>query len=279
MSSIVIFSDLDGTLLSSKDYSWKDAEEAIEICKKIEIPIVLVSSKTRAEIELIRREMGLSDPFVSENGGAIFIEAEEGIDPPKGAALDGKYFRLELGRPYSRLVETLKRIRDELGWNIKGFSDMTIEEISYLTGLDLSSAYLASLREYDEPFIILDKVEDISPLLEKAKEEGLKVFRGGRFYHIQGRNDKGKAVEILKDWYRKRKGSIISIALGDSPNDFPMLEKADYPVLILSDKNYSLSMPNLKVSRYKGPKGWKEEVLDLIKRICRREKDDRDKSR
>jgi len=271
MLNIVVFSDLDGTLLSFKDYSWKDAEEAIEFCKKKKIPIVLVSSKTRAEIEVIREEMDLDTPFVSENGGAIFIEAEEGIDPPKGAILDGRYFKLELGTPYSKLVKTLRKIRDKLGWNIKGFSDMTVEEISYLTGLDLSSSYLASLREYDEPFLILDKIEDLSPLLKEAEKEGLRVFKGGRFYHIQGRNDKGKAVEILRNWYKKSKGSIISIALGDSPNDFPMLEKVDYPIIIPSDKNYSISMPNLKVSKYEGPKGWKEEVLDLIKRLCRRE--------
>ena len=264
--NIVIFTDLDGTLLSAEDYSWKDAEESLELCRKLGIPVVLVSSKTRAEIELIREEMDIKTPFVSENGGAIFLEKDE--MPLEGAKFDGKYYRVELGVPYNILVSALKEIKNKLGWNIKGFSDMSVEEIAYLTGLDLSLAYLASLREYDEPFLILNEIEDISPLVKMAESKGLKVFKGGRFYHIQGKNDKGEAVQILKSWYKKDKGDIISVALGDSPNDFPMLMKVDYPVLITSQKDYHPDIPNLKISRFPGPKGWNEEVLNIIQKLC-----------
>lgn len=264
--NIVLFSDLDGTLLSSDTYKWEEAREGVELCKKLGVPVVLVSSKTRAEMESIREDMGLSSPFVSENGGAIFIESD---DPHglKGATASGRYKKLELGIPYQILTEALKKIKEELGWNIKGFSDMSVKEISYVTGLDLPSAYLASLREYDEPFLILDNVKDISPLLRLATGMGLKVFKGGRFYHIQGENDKGKAVDVLISWYKKKMGNIITAGLGDSPNDFPMLNKVDYPVLIASEKRYQPPIPRLKISTNPGPKGWNEEVISIIKRL------------
>jgi mannosyl-3-phosphoglycerate phosphatase len=264
--NIVIFTDLDGALLSTQDYSWKEAEQSLELCRKLGISVVLISSKTRAEIEVIRDEMEINTPFVSENGGAIFVEKYD--KPLEGAKFDGKYFRLELGVPYNVLVKALKELKEELGWNIKGFSDMSVEEIAYLTGLDLSSAYLASLREYDEPFLILDEVRDISPLVKLAEDRGLRVFKGGRFYHIQGNNDKGKAVQVLKSWYKKAKGDIITVAIGDSPNDFPMFTEVEYPVLILSGREYRLNIPNLKVSRFQGPKGWNEEVLSIIEKLC-----------
>jgi len=228
----------------------------------------LVSSKTRAEIEVIREDMGLSAPFVSENGGAIFFDSYNLSSPPlNGAVLRDKYYVIELGAPYKDIVSALKRIKKELGWNIKGFSDMSVEEIAYLTGMDLSSAYLSSLREYDEPFLILDDVKDITPLVKMASDMGFRVFKGGRFYHIQGKNDKGKAVEILISWYKKNKGDIITVALGDSPNDFPMLMKVDFPILISSDKHYKIDLPNLKISKHPGPKGWSEEVSDIIKKF------------
>jgi len=266
---IVIFSDLDGTLLTSDTYRWEDAEPAIELCKKLNIPIVLVSSKTKAEIEVIREEMVLGSPFISENGGAIFMEYE-GAQSLKGAMVkkNGRYKKLELGTPYKTLIEALRKIRDKLGWNIKGFSDMSVEEIAYFTGMDLNMAYLPSLREYDEPFLILEEIDNISPLIELAEEMGLRVFKGGRFYHLQGKNDKGKAIEILISCYKKNINDIVTVGLGDSPNDFPMLKKVDYPILISSSECY-LDVPKLKISKDLGPKGWNKEVIGIIKKLCK----------
>ena len=54
----VIFTDLDGTLLDHDTYEWKEAEPALDLCKKLGVPVVFVSSKTRAEIEVLRRQDG-----------------------------------------------------------------------------------------------------------------------------------------------------------------------------------------------------------------------------
>ncbi len=72
----VIFTDLDGTLLSPETYQPGPSREALEICKNRQIPVVFVSSKTRAEIEVIRRDLNPDDPFISENGGGIYLPQE-----------------------------------------------------------------------------------------------------------------------------------------------------------------------------------------------------------
>ncbi len=69
----IIFTDLDGTLLDHDTYAWKEAEPALDLCKTLKVPVILASSKTRAEMETIRREMSISDPFIAENGGGIFF--------------------------------------------------------------------------------------------------------------------------------------------------------------------------------------------------------------
>jgi len=68
----IVFSDLDGTLLDHNTYGWQEAQPALNLCKNRHVPIVLVSSKTRAEMEFLRRSLSISAPFVSENGGGIF---------------------------------------------------------------------------------------------------------------------------------------------------------------------------------------------------------------
>ena len=264
----MIFTDLDGTLLDYNTYGWEDAQPALDLCKRLHVPVILVSSKTRAEMDLLRHELSISAPFISENGGGIFFAYKTFRDPPPGKSFDKGLWKCSLGLPYDRLVRGLQEIRDELGWNIKGFSDMSVEEISRRTGLDHETSRLTAMREYDEPFIILDqKAPDMNALFKAAAQRGLTVTVGGRFYHLLGKNDKGRSVEKVISWYKQFHGGVVSIALGDSPNDFPMLERVDYPVLIRSQRDFPMlrkTIPRLRVTRDMGPKGWNSAVLEIL---------------
>jgi mannosyl-3-phosphoglycerate phosphatase len=264
----VVFTDLDGTLLDSASYDWKEARAALDLCKRRHVPVVLASSKTRAEMEFFRGQLSLSAPLISENGGGIFFATDNTRPPPPGAALDKDLWRCSFGVPYPRLVCALQEIRDTLGWNIKGFSDMSVQEISRITGLGQEAARRAAMREYDEPFLVLDKqITDEKPLFEAAAKRGLSISTGGRFHHLHGENDKGRAMDKVISWYRESWGEVVSIALGDSPNDFPMLRRADYPVLVRSLRDFSAlkrEIPGLIMTREMGPKGWNLAVLDIL---------------
>jgi len=275
----IIFSDLDGTLLDYDSYKWEEAKPALDLCKRRDIPVILVSSKTRAEIDIIRRNLFMSAPYISENGGGIFFPSEVINDPSMGSLfvtspempleqMDKELWRWSLGLPYDQLVKRLREIRDELKWNIKGFSDMSIKEISQLTGLDRQTSCLAAMREYDEPFIILEKQpHDMRFLFNAATKRGVVVTVGKRFYHLQGENDKGKSMEKVISWYRQFHGHIVSIALGDSQNDFPMLERADYPILVQPQSDFQTSnmkIPRLRITNETGPKGWNSAILEIL---------------
>jgi predicted mannosyl-3-phosphoglycerate phosphatase (HAD superfamily) len=51
----------------------KNTTKLIELLKEKNIPLILASAKTRSEQNLIREELGLSDPYSVENGGAVVI--------------------------------------------------------------------------------------------------------------------------------------------------------------------------------------------------------------
>jgi len=72
-NNILVFTDLDGTLLDSDTYSYKSALPALKLIKNKKIPLIFCSSKTKSEIEMYRKRIGNDDPFISENGGGIFI--------------------------------------------------------------------------------------------------------------------------------------------------------------------------------------------------------------
>lgn len=280
--SHLVFSDLDGTLLDHRTYGWEAALPALEHCRKKGVPVILVSSKTRAEMDVLRRELNLSAPFVSENGGGVFFPREVFEEAPDGAfpseiqdpGESEGFWQWSLGTPYTRLTGALRDMRVTLGLSIKGFSEMDAAEISRLTGLDRDSARLAAMREYDEPFIFEGEPPDnLEPLHEQAARKGLTIVSGGRFHHLLGNNHKGEAMMRIASWYNSgyhskgRSDPILTIALGDSPNDFPMLMCADFPVLILSEGNFpdlEQKVPNLETTKYPGPKGWNDAILDIL---------------
>ena len=284
----LVFTDLDGTLLDHHTYGWEEAIPAIELCRTRGVLIILVSSKTRAEMATLRRRLSISAPFISENGGGIFFLKEIFKDPPSGSSpADTPGFSpgdstelstwrekglwiLSLGVSYPRLIKALQEIRNELGWRMKGFSDMGVEEISRLTGLDKEGARLATMREYDEPFMIEgEKPTDLAPLERAAEQRGLLITSGGRFYHLQGKNDKAKGMELITEWYQEYHKEVLTVALGDSPNDFGMLERADFPVLIRSRRSFpdlKKRIPKLRITDDIGPKGWNSAVLSILSR-------------
>lgn len=264
----VVFTDLDGTLLDENTYGWDEALPALDLCKKLKIPIVLVSSKTRAEIEVLHEQLALSAPFVSENGGGIFFPGKENTPPCSGAVFDEGFWKLSLGVSYSSLTRELREIGFELGLDIRGFSDMKIEQIASLTGLDMEDSRRAALREFDEPFIIHSEgAFEKDNLFKIAEGKGLMVTEGGRFFHLQGRHDKGKAVEKIMKLLEKNGREVFAIGLGDSPNDFPMLRKVHRPFLVRSKRKYpgiQDDIPGIIVTEENGPAGWNRALLDTI---------------
>lgn len=87
---------------------------------------------------------------------------------------------------------------------------------------------------------------------------------GGRYAHIMGANDKGRAVEILTTLFKKQFGKIVTVGLGDSENDFSMLAKVDMPFLVAKN-NRRYSSPLYRKAGGIGPEGWNKILLKIIR--------------
>lgn len=262
----VVFTDLDETLLERATYSFDKARIALFLLREKNIPLVICSSKTRAEIERYRKALMNSHPFISENGGGIFVPSGYFRDMcGYEATAENGYLVLTMGTVYAGLRDAIHGLREE-GFDVRGFGDMSTEEVSEVTGLSEEEAALARQRQFDEAFVFRG---DVAALRKAAGRRGLRLAEG-RLLHLTGGNDKGRAVEILKSLYTANYGKSVFIALGDSPADIPMLEKADYPVLVMKeDGAYEprVKVPNLIRAAGIGPEGWNSAVIELIGRL------------
>lgn len=268
MVPIIIITDLDGTLLHPVTYSFDEALPALELIKTRRMPLILCSSKTRVEIETYRKRLENSDPFISENGGGIFIPEGYFNFSVEGELRDG-YRVITPGRSYSEVRKVFREIQIKTGIIVRGFGDMGVKEVAYLTGLPLSDAELAKERDFDEPFMFEEGEKRVKEFLEAIEEAGL-YWTQGRFYHILGDHDKGEAVRILKGYYERAYGIVKTIGLGDNFNDLPLLQSVDYPVLVQKeDGSYDerIRLPHLIRAEGIGPEGWNRAVIMLIDTI------------
>jgi mannosyl-3-phosphoglycerate phosphatase len=261
-SRLVVFSDLDQTLLDGRGYSHAEAVPGLALLEEQDIPLVLCTSKTRAEVEFHRSRLNNRHPFVVENGGAVHIPTDYfGFDFDRDRR-SADYFVLELGNPYRVMVRALAELKRKTGLPLRGFSDMTVGEVASRCRLSLPEAAWAKQREYDEPFVIP------KPKTAAAVEDAssIPLTRGGRFHHLSA-SDKGRAVTKLMALFRLAHPGIVSIGIGDALNDLPMLEAVDIPILVRgADGGYDekVACPGLRYADGIGPVGWNAAITNLV---------------
>lgn len=268
-SQILVFTDLDGTLLDYHSYSFEPALPALDALKNNNIPLIFCSSKTRAEIEKLRSQLDNIHPFISENGGAAFVPKDYFSFEFPYTRQDLKYQIIEFGIPYHKIRGTLQKMQSQFPEMVKGFGDMSAQEVANLCGLPPDEGVLAKEREYDEPFVLEDK-SHMEKIQEIAEGDNLQIIQGGRFHHLIGGNEKGKAVSYVADISRRAYDRIKTVALGDSQNDMSMLHAVDYPVLVQKpDGSFdpAISLDNLIQAPGSGPEGWNHAVLQLLENL------------
>jgi mannosyl-3-phosphoglycerate phosphatase len=258
----VVFTDLDGTLLNHHDYSFADALPEIERLKSANIEIVPVTSKTRAELEPLRSQIGLTSPFIIENGAAVYFPTDASAQCG-GLESVGSYCLKAFSEDHAFWRRHVAELTLLIPNAFAAFSQMSVEDISELTGLSLLDAKLAAQREYSDPLHWFGNEQQFRTLEDYCSEQEIKITRGGRFVHLLKGADKGSAVRWFVERLPER---VCAIALGDGENDLPMLSEVDYPVQIKSDVHEfpEFKHPNLYRTAQSGAKGWAEAIKKLV---------------
>jgi mannosyl-3-phosphoglycerate phosphatase len=269
---MLVVTDLDGTLLDEASYGFEPARPALDALRCLGVPLVLCSSKTRAELAPLADRLGLDSPLIVENGGAVVVPAYLLPAPPAWARREGDRVILPLGVDRQTLVSALPEVARAAGVEVRAFAEMSTAEVAALTGLGPEAAALAARREYDEPFVLAGGSErdlDLDARLdEAARARGLRVTHGGRLHHLTGPTDKGRAVRTLVD-LRPAPPGATTVGLGDAANDLPMLQSVDRPIVMPRpgggfDPALARALPRAERAPLPGPAGWAAAVLAVL---------------
>ena len=267
-SPLLIFTDLDGTLLDEQ-YGWEPARPALDRIRNLGIPLILSSSKTLAEMRTIRSALRLMHPLIFENGAGIAVP-DGYFETPGNGATDTGLIPETFGPGYAELRRILDEMRERRRYPFRGFGDMASAEVARLTGLDQVSAARARQRIGSEPGLWEGSEAVRQDFIRELGEYGLNAVRGGRFLHIMPSVDKVTAMEALVSRYRTSwPGSgFVVVAAGDSPNDADMLQASDRAVVIRSSDGAWMPLgrrEGVMRSPEPGPAGWNEclnRILD-----------------
>jgi len=260
---LLIYTDLDGSLLDHHDYSHAAADAMLAELKQMNVPVIPATSKTAAELLEIRKELGNHHPFIIENGAAVYIpEGYFSTPPPDTAIIDGFQVKA-FTEPRQHWQSLLKTLQKEYDGCYATFQQAGVEGIMKMTGLEHDKAEQASQRSYGEPLSWQGTTEEKQAFIKRLEELGASVLQGGRFLHVSGHCDKGSALHWLTRQYQANEpdGEFTTVAAGDSQNDVAMLEAADIALIIRSPVN---EMPDIdrhqhcfRSSAY-GTQGWVE---------------------
>jgi mannosyl-3-phosphoglycerate phosphatase len=253
MKGWLVFTDLDGTLLDHHSYDYRPALPALQRLHQAGVPVIPVSSKTLAELKVIRTRLQLKGPAVAENGAVIAYPGEELQIAPPG---------------YHLLRDFLIDRRADPRFDTFGFGDMSLEEVMEYTGLPREDAKLAIKRLASEPFVWRGEGEHLPAFRQAVADNHLRLLQGGRFMHLLGDTDKGAAVKLVVKHMRDHGKAVTrTIALGDSDNDRDMLLAVDNPVIIQKPDGSHITLaerPDAIRTEQPGPAGWNQAILQLL---------------
>jgi mannosyl-3-phosphoglycerate phosphatase family protein len=267
----VIFTAVEGALLDSKSQSWSAAAEALGEIERRRVPLILVSSGTRAELEPLRRKLEHGHPFITESGGGLFIPDGYFARRLEGAVRQGRYFCVAFVRPYADAVAAVEELAEESGASIVGYSQMTAREIAHNTGESVRQAELARQREFSERFFFAGGTEKVINKFEReAREGGWDAIRGEPFWELRSGNDEARALRhlmrLLRDALHTR---LRAVAIGSNARDLSLLSAADQAVLLPQrgqefDPVLTSRLPKAIPGEASGPAGWNQAVLKAL---------------
>lgn len=252
---LIVFSDLDGTLLDHETYSWDAAKPALRTLASLGVPVILASSKTAEEISGLQQDMALGDfPAIVENGAGVM-----GLGSIQAEAEDA----------YGAIRAVLSVFPEVLSKSFEGFGDMSVARVAEVTGLSEAGAEAAKNRQFSEPGLWQGSEVERDRFLAALAEKGISAREGGRFLTLSfGSTKADRMAQIIEHFSAQR-----SVALGDAPNDVEMISAADIGVIVKNPHREQLpSLPGetdgtIRRTVLPGPAGWNAVMLTLVKEL------------
>lgn len=266
---VVIFTS--SKLLGSGSRLAPQASEAMAEIERRNVPLVLSTSGTRAQLETLRRKFGHAHPFLTERGGGLFIPDGYFALRLEGARRVGRYLCVPFGRSSQEAAAAVAEIAREAGAEVVRYGEMNAREIARNTGMTEHAAAESREREFSERFFFAGNADVASSSFERlALARGWQIQRSAPFWELCSGNDEGKAVRYLMRLYREAlRSRMRSVGIGTSFEDASLLKATDQAFIVAFsphrfDEQLVAKLPNTAKIDVPAAAGWNQTVLKVL---------------
>ena len=261
LSNILLFTDLDGTLLNKKTFEFKAALNLIKNCISKGINIIPNSSKTDLELDEICENLEIPKVYISENGSFIY-----GLNFLSENLNEKVYLSRDKAVIFKNFSDN---INVKLQKKCLILENETLKNQIEVLGLPQNKISKAMNRKFSMPFIFLGNKDEEIELKKNVKKNGLNIQFGGRVLSLGDKVSKGNAMmRFISLLSNETKKNYVSICVGDNENDFDMLDKCDYPCLVKNGPIKKINFKNQCIfSTQEAPYGWVEVVNKTLNKI------------
>ena len=258
---VVIFTDLDGSLLHRDTFKFDTIKDYISSLIDQGVTIIPNSSKTEKEIEKFNEELGVNLPYISENGSSI-----------QGLNLINANFpnKIVLSRQKEELIKIFNdKIPEQLKDKCIQISKINKKEQEKIFGQKDDNLKNALNRKYTLPFLFKGDKNEKNKLSKILSDNSLTLQEGGRVINLCDNINKVKSMNKVIKILKKTEDKINSIAVGDNYNDLDMLKSCDVPCLVFNEKFKldQINIDNLIFSNMPSPEGWADVIKKALVKI------------
>lgn len=260
MTTWMVFTALDGSLLDPRTFSNEAAKASLRRLDAAGVPVIPVTTRTFAEARPLAEQLDLEGPIVIESGGGI-------------ARRVGSSWRIEgCGGEPKTLRAAVPLIERQAGARLRLYSAMRPDEAAVASGLTGVDLRRSMQRHFDEPFLM--EAGNLDDVVQAAAALGLRVRTGGRFHHLCGGSDKGHGAQHIRDELAHSLGvPPFVVALGVSAMDADFLKLADVPIIVpradgTADPALSALLPEARIANAAGPRGWADTIDEIAQDLA-----------
>lgn len=207
------------------------------------IPSVLLTSRTRLQLDDPRRKLAHTHPFIAEDGCGVFLPEDyfhlrphASHAQPRGTATVrlGRFTCLPIAEKQPAAAEALETLAGETGASVVPLRSLPPRELAQNTNLPLREAELAKQRDFDELFFFAGASDqDIENFQAAAHDRKIQLRQRGVLWSLAiGASVRRCVSELSKLYDRALRSHARSIGIATPGQEADLFAACDRAILL-----------------------------------------------